>query len=69
MASITDLGAADVTVSVTDNDRPPVTVSFDSATYSPTEGDSFAVTVILSGDPERTVVVPLTRTEQGGAIG
>ena len=44
-----------------------MTVSFDSATYSPTEGDSFAVTVILSGDPERTVVVPLTRTEQGGA--
>ena len=61
------LSAADVTVSVTDNDRPPVTVSFESATYSPTEGDSFAVTVILSGDPERTVVVPLTRTEKGGA--
>ena len=61
------LGVGDVTVSVTDNDRPPVTVSFESATYSPTEGDSFAVTVILSGDPERTVVVPLTRTEQGGA--
>ena len=61
------LGAGDVTVTVTDNDRPPVTVSFESATYSPTEGDSFEVTVILSGDPERTVVVPLTRTEQGGA--
>ena len=61
------LSAADVTVSVTDNDRPPVTVSFESATYSPTEGDSFEVKVILSGDPERTVVVPLTRTEQGGA--
>ena len=61
------LGAGDVSVSVTDNDRPPVTVSFESATYSPTEGDSFEVTVLLSGDPERTVVVPLTRTEQGGA--
>ena len=63
------LGVGDVTVTVTDNDRPPVTVSFESATYSPTEGDSFAVTVILSGDPERTVVVPLTRTERGGASG
>ena len=61
------LGA--VAVAVTDNDRPPVTVSFDSATYSPAEGDSFAVTVILSGDAERTVVVPLTRTEPGGATG
>ena len=55
------------TVSITDDDVPAVTVSFGQATYSAPEGNHVTVTVSLSADPERTVEIPLTSTEQGGA--
>ena len=55
------------TVSITDNDDPEVTVSFGQSAYSADEGDDVTVTVTLSADPERTVVVPLTKSNQGGA--
>ena len=54
-------------VSITDDDDPAVTVSFGSATYAVAEGETVTVTVELSADPERTVVVPLTATLEGGA--
>ena len=54
-------------VSITDDDDPAVTVSFGSATYAVAEGETVTVTVGLSADPERTVVVPLTATLEGGA--
>ncbi len=67
----------DVTVSITDNDAPSVTVTFGSASYSVEESDDtetadtkeneVAVTVALSADPEQTVTIPITKTEQGGA--
>ena len=60
------LSVDDVAVAVTDNDRPAVTVSFEQATYSVDEGDSVTVKVSLSADPERTVTVPLTKTNRGG---
>ena len=61
-------GATDeTTVSITDNDDPQVTVSFGAATYTAAEGSTATVTVTLSADPERTVEVPITKTEQGGA--
>ncbi len=47
----------------------PVTVSFDQGTYTVTEGNSITVKVVLSADPERTVIVPLSTTEQDGASG
>ena len=47
--------------------RDYVGVSFDSATYGVAEGDDVLVTVRLSADPERTVVVPLTAEDRGGA--
>ena len=66
-----------VTVNVDDNDVRPVTVAFDSATYSVAETDDttttmvkeneVTVTVTLSADPKRTVTVPITKTNQGGA--
>ena len=59
---------AEATVSITDDDAPDsLTVSFKQATYTVAEGDTVDVTVTLSEDPERTVIIPLTKTEQGGA--
>ena len=54
-------------VRITDDDDPAVTVSFGQANYSVAEGDDVAVTVELSADPERTVEIPLTVTNMGGA--
>ena len=56
---------AATTVTITDDDDPQVTVSFDQAAYTVAEGDMVTVTVTLSADPERTVVIPLTHTPQG----
>ena len=64
-------------VSITDDDDPEVTVSFASATYTVDESDDASttgvtenevtVTVALSADPERTVVIPIGKANQGGA--
>ena len=56
------------TVSITDDDDPSVTVSFGAASYTVAEGSSRTVTVELSADPERTVVIPIETANQGGAI-
>ena len=58
---------ATTTVSITDNDVPAVTVSFGASAYTVAEGGTQSVTVTLSADPERTVVIPITATTQGGA--
>ena len=42
-----------------------LTVSFGADAYTVAEGDTQSVTVTLSADPERTVVIPLTATNQG----
>ena len=55
------------TVSITDDDVPQVTVSFNQADYTVAEDDTVTVTVALSADPERTVEIELTTTDQGGA--
>ena len=44
-----------------------MTVSFGASTYTAAEGGTATVTVTLSADPERTVEVPITTTNQGGA--
>ena len=46
---------------------PAVTVSFGQSAYTVAEGSSRTVTVELSADPERTVVIPIETTDQGGA--
>ena len=58
---------AETTVSITDDDVPSVTVSFEQASYTVAEGNNVSVKVVLSSDPERTVTIPLTNTNQGGA--
>ena len=55
-------------VKITD-DEPAVTVSFGQAAYSVAEGGSLDITVTLSDDPQRTVVIPITVDEQDGATG
>ena len=55
------------TVNITDDDVPQVTASFEQATYTVAEGSSVTVKVKLSADPERTVTIPITKANQGGA--
>ena len=54
-------------MSITDDDGPAVTVSFGQSAYTVAEGSSSTVTVELSADPERTVVIPIETANQGGA--
>ncbi len=56
-------------VTIKDNDGSPVTVQFGQNAYTVVEGSNQAVTVTLSDDPERTVVIPITATDQDGATG
>ncbi len=60
--------ADSVTVTVTDNE-PAVELSFGLAAYTVAEGATVTVTVALDVDPERTVVIPITTANQGGATG
>ena len=46
---------------------PAVTVSFGQTTYAAAEADSIQIALTLSSDPERTIEIPLSFTEQGGA--
>ena len=57
----------ETTVSITDDDVPSVSVSFEQATYTVAEGSSVQVKVTLDADPERTVIIPIVKTDQGGA--
>ena len=54
-------------VSITDDDVPAVRVSFEQADYTVDEGSTVPVTVTLNADPERTVIIPITNTDQDGA--
>ena len=54
-------------VSITDDDDPAVTVQFGAASYTVAEGGTQTVTVTLSADPERTIIIPIEKTDQGGA--
>ena len=58
---------SEATVSITDDDLPSVNVSFEQASYAVAEGSSVAVKVVLNADPERSVTIPITKANQGGA--
>ena len=60
-------GRATATVTITDDDLPAVSLSFEQASYTVTEGSSVSVKVTLSADPGRTITIPLTKTNQAGA--
>ena len=53
-------------ITIIDNDYPPLTVVFGNAAYTAAEGGEVAVTVTLSADPGRTVVIPIETTGEGG---
>ena len=59
----------EVTVSITDNDAPSVTVRFEQTTYTIDEGDSFSINVILSADPEGPVTIPIEFESEDAAEG
>ena len=44
-----------------------VTVQFEADAYTVSEGSMATITVTLSADPQSTVVIPITVTNQGGA--
>ena len=48
---------------IKDNDDPDVSVEFAPSAYSVAEGETAAVRVTLSADPERTVTIPITIDE------
>ena len=58
---------ASATGTITDDDVPAVRVSFEQGTYTVAEGSTETVTVTLNADPERTVIIPITTTDQDGA--
>ena len=57
----------ETTVSITDVEARSVTVGFDRASYDVDEGGTVTVNVSLSRDPQRTVTIPLVKTNQNGA--
>ena len=61
------VGQRSLSVSIYEDDVPAVTVSFAAGTYTVAEGMTLEVTVTLSAPPGRTVVIPITKTNQGGA--
>ena len=55
-------------VRLIDNDDPAVTVQFLAAAYTATEGGLTAIVkLMLSAEPTRTVIIPLSVTLEGGA--
>ena len=69
----------ETTVSITDDDDPLVTVQFGQSNYTVDESDDTSttgvtentveMTLTLSADPERTVVIPIETMELDGATG
>ena len=58
----------ETTVSINDDDVPSsLTVNFGASTYNVTEGSTVEVVLTLDDDPEREVIIPFSKTNQGGA--
>ena len=55
------------TITLTDNDDPLVAVMFYQSAHTVPEGGTQEITVALSADPERELIIPLTHTAEGGA--
>ena len=47
--------------------HPILQVSFEESAYTVAEGESVTVTVELSADPEREIIIPITVTNKDGA--
>ena len=64
-ARVTATSPAETTVSITDDDHPPVKVSFSHAMHTVAEGAAVDLTVSLDVDPERELVIELEPTFDG----
>ena len=62
---VTSTGPSQAIVSITDDHDPEVNADFGQAAYTVAEGNSVTVEVTLSANPERTVTVGLTKTNEG----
>ena len=54
-------------LSIGDNDNPVVTVMFTTGAHTLAEGGVQQITVTVSADPERTMIIPITATPQAPA--
>ena len=65
---VTEGTTNETVVSINDDDLPAdVDVEFEQPTYTVAEGSTVTVKVTLSEEPERTVAIPISKTDQGGA--
>ena len=68
-AGVTEGSTKEAVVSITDDDLPSVTVSFEQDSYTVAEGSTVTVKVTLSEDPERTVTIPADVKDTGPGRG
>ena len=68
-ARVTAGTRTETTLNIGDDDDPVVTVMFAQTTHTVDEGDTQQVTVSVSADPERTIIIPIETTHQGTASG
>ena len=68
-ARVTAGTRTETTLNIGDDDDPVVTVMFAQTTHTVDEGDTQVVTVSVSADPERTIIIPIGTTHQGTASG
>ena len=64
---VTEGTRTETTLNIGDDDDPTVTVTFGASAYTVAEGATQQVTVTVSADPERTIIIPITATPQGTA--
>ena len=58
---------SETTLKIGDTNDPTVTVMFPQTSYTVDEGGTQQVTVTVSADPERAMIIPITATPQGTA--
>ena len=58
-----------VTITVSDDDDPAVSVAFGAASYPLAEGGTVVVSVSVSDDPERQLMIPLTESADADGDG
>ena len=57
----------ETTVHIADDDVPVVSVNFEEPTYNVQEGSGVSIRVTLNAPPERSIAIPIVRTDLGGA--
>ena len=66
-AGVSEGSTRETVVTITDDDVPDVKVGFEQAAYTVDEGSSVSVKVTLDEAPERSVTIPINKTNQDEA--